>query len=84
MQSAKNNKNTKVTKDFITDFKKIYGFNDVTMAQMLGVTRTTISLWEQGLREVPETTARLLLLFCRKPELMDEFKVMSGTYTEVP
>jgi DNA-binding transcriptional regulator YiaG len=79
-----NNKNTKVTKDFISDFKKVYGFNDVTLAQLLGVTRTTISLWEQGLRDVPETTARLLLLFCRQPELMDEFKAMSGVYTEVP
>ena len=84
MQSAKNNKNTKLKPSFITSFKKEYELNEVQLAEVLGVTRTTISMWEQGLRDIPETTARLLLLFCRHPELMDEFKAMSGTYTEVP
>ena len=84
MIKSKNNKNTKVTKEFIIDFKKVYELNDVTLGEVLGVTRMAVSLWEQGEREVPETTARLLLLFCQQPKLMDEFKDLSGTYNEVP
>lgn len=81
---TKSNKNVLIKPQFIIEFLKEYQLSPTGLGRIIGVQSTTIDLWASGERSVPETTGRLLLLFCRHPELMDEFKDFSGTYTEVP
>lgn len=69
--------------DYITHFKKKNNLTDKDLAQILGVSKEAIHLWESEERAINETTARLLVLFTREPELMIEFKALSGTYTGV-
>lgn len=69
--------------DYITHFKKKNNLTDKDLAQILGVSKEAIHLWESEERAINETTARLLVLFTREPELMIEFRDLRGTYTGV-
>lgn len=69
--------------DYITHFKAAYALTDTGLSSILGVSKPTITLWESGQRGIPETTARLLILFTRYPHLMDEMRLISGTYTTI-
>jgi len=42
-------------------------------ADLLGVTPAAVVWWETGQRKVPNTTARLLKMFAKYPQLMKEF-----------
>lgn len=42
-------------------------------AELLGVTPQAVKLWEQGKRDMPETTVRLIKLFQKFPQLIKEF-----------
>lgn len=79
----KNNKQIVMSGDYITYFKKQNNLLDKDLAQILGVSKEAVHLWETEERAIPETTARLLVLFTREPELMTEFKSLRGTYTGV-
>lgn len=68
---------------YITYFKLTHNLSDVQLSAILGVSKPTINFWESGERGIPETTARMLILFSRYPKLMDEMRLISGTYGEV-
>ncbi len=70
-------------KEFVAQFLKRHNIVEKDLAQILGVSKEAVVLWIQGERTIPETTARLLVLFTREPELMIEFRSLSGTYTGV-
>lgn len=80
---TKNNKQITMSGDYITHFKKKNNLTDKDLAQILGVSKEAIHLWESEERAINETTARLLVLFTREPELMIEFRDLRGTYTGV-
>jgi DNA-binding transcriptional regulator YdaS (Cro superfamily) len=43
------------------------------MARLLAVTPTAVNYWISGHREMPENVAKMIRLFIKRPELMNEF-----------
>lgn len=62
-----------LTVDELTIFMQVNGFNQVTLGELLGVTRQAVSLWLKGQRDISETNSRLLKLFIKYPNLLREF-----------
>lgn len=81
--NQKNNKQITMDGEYVAQFLKRHNIVEKDLAQILGVSKEAVMLWIQGERAIPETTARLLVLFTREPELMIEFRSLSGTYTGV-
>ncbi len=59
--------------DDLREFMKKHEFNREDLADLLGVTKCGVDHWLTGIRRIPETTARLLRLFDKDPDLMRKF-----------
>jgi len=64
---------TEYNADSVNKFIKDNGLNVNDLSELMGVSTQAVKYWVTGQRGVPETTARLFLLFERQPELMDDF-----------
>lgn len=62
-----------MTAQDVKNFRTRHQFTVRTLAEILGVTDQAVKFWESGERAVPPTTARLLKLFDKYPQLMKEF-----------
>lgn len=56
-------------KAFMTKFS----FHSLSLADLLGVSKTCVNYWLSGQRKIPETTARLLKYFERHPNAILDF-----------
>ena len=45
---------------------------NLAFAEILGVSKEAVDHWVMGRRAIPDTTAKLIRLFGRRPELMKE------------
>lgn len=57
----------------LVDFRKNTELSQADLAELLGITLQGVRLWEDGKRDIPETTARLIRLFKKYPQLVKEF-----------
>ena len=58
-----------------TTFRQSIKMNDKQIANLLGVTYQAVQLWERGERAIPTTTTRVLRLFKKFPQLINEFNL---------
>jgi len=66
-------KKTEMSVDEIKAFRTRHKFTQKSLADLLGVTWQAVRFWELGERNIPQTTVRLLVLFKKFPQLMQEF-----------
>lgn len=50
-----------------------FSFHPLSLAELLGVSKTCVNYWLSGQRKIPETTARLLKYFERHPNAILDF-----------
>ena len=62
-----------ITPKQLQDFRLSLNLNRSEFADLIGVTTVCILHWESCNRSIPETTARLVLLFKKFPQLIQEF-----------
>lgn len=56
----------------VQDFRKKNQLTQKELGDLIGVSYQAVNFWEVGERRVPETTARLLKLLTKFPQLKDE------------
>lgn len=61
-----------VDKDFVKTFRKEFHLTQIALANVLGVTKKTVEKWEQGVNKVSGSSAVLLKLLNKNPELIDQ------------
>ncbi|MFM6929363.1 MAG: helix-turn-helix domain-containing protein [Bdellovibrio sp.] len=54
-------------------FRVSLGMDEKEFAEFIGVTWQAVRLWETGQRAISETTARIVRLFKKYPELVKEY-----------
>lgn len=64
---------TKMTPNEMRAFRVKIKVTQKGLAELLGVTWQAVRLWELGERNIPETTVRLIKLFEKFPQLIEEF-----------
>ena len=74
------NCNELVNNEFLKSFRKNNNLTQVRLANILNVTKKTIEKWEQGVNPIKGTSAALLYLLNKKPELIKEFYVEERNY----
>ena len=74
------NCNELVNNEFLKNFRKNNNLTQVRLANILNVTKKTIEKWEQGANPIKGTSAALLYLLNKKPELIKEFYVEERNY----
>ena len=57
----------------VTTFRKESGLTQEEMAELIGITRQAVILWETDQRLIPEPMVRLMKLFLKHPHLTEEF-----------
>jgi DNA-binding transcriptional regulator YiaG len=55
-------------------FLKKYKLDPKDFAELIGVTHSAVDHWLSGIRSIAKPYGRLVRLFDRRPELMQEFK----------
>ena len=53
----------------VIDFRKQFGLTIEDMAELIGITRQAVILWESDQRMIPEPMVRLMKLFLKHPHL---------------
>lgn len=59
--------------DELQAFMNLHGFSDIGLGKFLGVTVQAVRLWKRGQRDMSLTTTKLIRLFVKYPQLMQEF-----------
>lgn len=57
----------------LKQFMQTFGFHPLSLAELLGVSKTCVNYWLSGQRKIPETTARLIKYFTRHPNAILDF-----------
>lgn len=61
-----------VDKNFVKTFRKEFQLTQIALANVLGVTKKTVEKWEQGVNKVNGSSAVLLKLLNKNPELIKQ------------
>lgn len=64
--------NANVDKEFVKNFRRKYNLTQITLANILGVTKKAVEKWEQGINRVNGSSAVLLRLLSENPELLQQ------------
>jgi len=62
-----------MTPEELKRFMTKHNFNNYTLADLLGVTRQGVDHWTSGTRPMSKTITRLLKVFDKYPQLLQEF-----------
>ena len=54
-------------------FMNLHGYSDIGLSKFLGVTVQAVRLWKRGQRDISLTNTKLIRLFVKYPQLMQEF-----------
>ena len=57
----------------VTELRKKFNLTQDGLADLIGITRQAVILWESDQRIIPEPMVRLLHLFLKYPQLTQEF-----------
>lgn len=57
----------------VVNFRLKNNLTQKELAKLLGITFQAVMFWENGSRQVPPTTSKLLKLFDKYPQLLKEF-----------
>ncbi len=68
-----------VDKEFVKEYRRENQLTQVALANILGVTKKTIEKWEQGVNKVGGSSAVLLMLLSKNPDLLSQlYHVKTG------
>lgn len=62
-----------LTKKELVEFRKQFNLSQKQFAAIIGVTPQAVELWETGARGVSTTITRVVKIFRKYPQLMQEF-----------
>lgn len=65
--------NEKLSTEELNEFMNINGLSVQEFAEILGVTEQAVKLWRNGSRDFSVTNSRLIKLFQKYPQLLQEF-----------